>query len=132
MVLCELRVINQSSQPSLYFKSNISIRNYMSLITDYVREIFAAQDVISGVVDTFLFVTWEQFRNTNCLIMENLMIIFFFVLTVVFEETLSSRPRKSAHVNFCCGCIRHHGPIIYFLQGKLNVALCLNFKPRHW
>ena len=57
MVLCELRVINQSSQASLYFKSNISIRNYMSLITDYVREIFAAQHAISGVVDTFLFVT---------------------------------------------------------------------------
>ena len=43
----------------------------MSLITDYVREIFAPQDAISGVVDTFLFVTWEQFRNRNFLIMEN-------------------------------------------------------------
>ena len=55
MVLCELRVINQSSQPSPYFKSNISIRNYMWLITDYVREIFAAQEVISDVMDKFSF-----------------------------------------------------------------------------
>ena len=39
IVQCEPKAINQSSQPSLHSKSNISIRNYMSLITDYVREI---------------------------------------------------------------------------------------------
>ena len=43
----------------------------MSLITDYVREFFAVQDAISDVMDKFLFVTWEQFRNRNSLIMEN-------------------------------------------------------------